>query len=119
MKFLDARVRNDRSADFSTPCEPRPDYNVYLARGSVSHLKQALRTALVTQFRIDHGSLDDNTRLFSSGLIDSLSVMELVSFVESTIGQIVPPAEITLENFDSVNRIVRFAEMLISPGHHR
>lgn len=85
----------------------------------MNHLKQALRSALVTHFRIDRGSLDDDTTLFSSGLIDSLSVMELVSFVERTIGEMVPLAEITLENFDSVNRIVRFAETLTSAGRNR
>ena len=75
-----------------------------------------MRTSLVTQFRVDRSSLDDNAGLFSSGLIDSLSVMELVCFVEREIGRTVPPFEITLENFDSVNRIVRFAETLTSGG---
>lgn len=87
--------------------------------GRVNHFRQALRTALVTQFRVDQGRLDDNTGLFSGGFIDSLSVMELVCFVEREIGQSVPPTEITLENFDSVNRIVRFAETLTSRGGNR
>ena len=82
----------------------------------MNDLRQALRTALVTHFRVDRGSLDDNTGLFSSGLIDSLSVMDLVCFVEGEIGRAIPPAAITLDNFDSVNRIVRFAEMLSSAG---
>jgi acyl carrier protein len=82
----------------------------------MNDLQQALRTALVTQFRIDRGRLDDNTALFSSGLIDSLSVMDLVCFVEGEIGQAVPPANITLENFDSIARIVAFANTLIATG---
>ena len=82
----------------------------------MNHFKQALRTALVTQFRVDQGRLDDNTGLFSGGLIDSLSVMDLVCFVESEIGRAVPPTDITLENFDSIDRIVRFAEMLTLAG---
>lgn len=82
----------------------------------MNDLKQALRTELVTQFRVDRDSLDDNTGLFSSGLIDSLSVMDLVCFVEGEIGQAVPPADITLENFDSIARIVAFAHTLTSEG---
>ena len=35
----------------------------------MNDLKQALRTVLVTQFRVSRDSLDDNTALFSSGLI--------------------------------------------------
>jgi acyl carrier protein len=85
----------------------------------VSDLKQALCTALVSQFRVDKDRLDDNAALFSGGLIDSLSVMELVCFVEREIGRTVPPSEITLENFDSINRIVRFAEALTSVGGSR
>jgi acyl carrier protein len=79
-------------------------------------LRQALRAALVTQFRLDLATLDDNTGLFSRGLIDSLSVMDLVFFVESQIGQAVPPADITLENFDSIARIVAFAHTLTGAG---
>jgi len=75
----------------------------------------ALRRALATRFGVRVG-LDDDTGLFSGGLIDSLSVIELVSFVEGEIGCAIPPADITLENFDSINRIVRFAEALASAG---
>jgi D-alanine--poly(phosphoribitol) ligase subunit 2 len=82
----------------------------------MNDLRQSLRTALVTRFGIDRTHLDDDTALFSSGLIDSLSVMDLVCFVESEIGCTIPPAAITLENFDSVNHIVRFAGTLASAG---
>jgi len=76
-------------------------------------LRNALRRTLVSRFGVK-GALDDDTGLFSSGLIDSLSVMDLVSFVEEQLGCAIPPAEITLDNFDSVNRIVRFGERLTS-----
>jgi acyl carrier protein len=78
----------------------------------MSDFRQALRTVLVTQFRIDRNALDDNTALFSGGLIDSLGVMDLVGFVEGQIGQPVPAAAITMENFDSIARIVAFARTL-------
>ena len=82
----------------------------------MNNLRQTLRTALVTQFRVDRARLDDDTGLFSSGLIDSLSVMDLVCFVEGEIGCPIPPAAITLDNFDSINRIVGFAGTLASAG---
>ncbi len=75
-------------------------------------LKQALHTALVTQFGAKRGALDDNAGLFSTGVIDSLSVMDLVCFVEGQIGQAVPATDITLENFDSIARIVAYARTL-------
>lgn len=79
----------------------------------MNDLKQALRRALPSHFGVK-GALDDDTGLFSGGLIDSLSVMDLVSLVETEIGCQIPPAAITLENFDSISRIVRFAESLTS-----
>jgi len=82
----------------------------------MNDLRQALRAALVTQFRVERGRLDDDTALFSSGLIDSLTVMDLVCFVESQIGRSVPPGDITLQNFDSIARIVAFANALHAAG---
>jgi acyl carrier protein len=76
----------------------------------MNDFKQALRTALVTQFRVNRDRLDDDTGLFSGGLIDSLSVMDLVGFVEGRIGRVVPPADITMENFDSISRIVAYVQ---------
>jgi acyl carrier protein len=78
----------------------------------MNNFRQALHTALVTQFRVDRNGLDENTALFSSGLIDSLGVMDLVGFVEGQIGQAVPVDAITIENFDSIARIVAFARTL-------
>jgi len=82
----------------------------------MNDFRQTLHTALITQFRVDRTRLDDNTGLFSTGLIDSLSVMDLVCFVEGAIGQAVPPTDITLENFDSIARIVAFAQTLTGTG---
>jgi acyl carrier protein len=82
----------------------------------MNDLRRALRTELVTHFRIDGKGLDDDTALFSSGLIDSLSVMDLVCFVEREIGRPVPPAEITFENFDSIARITAFVRTLTDAG---
>lgn len=78
-------------------------------------LKKALRTALVSRFGIK-GTLDDDTGLFSGGLIDSLNVLALVSFVEAEIGREIPPAEITIENFDSINRIAHYVAALACTG---
>lgn len=78
----------------------------------MNEFEKALREALVTQFRVNETTLDDETALFSSGLIDSLSVMDLVCFVEERIGRSVPVTDITLDNFDSVSRIVRYVGAL-------
>ena len=40
----------------------------------------------------------------------------LVTFVEGELGRPIPPAAITLDNFDTINRIARFAEKLGGPA---
>ena len=82
----------------------------------MNDLRNALRSALVTQFRFDQSRLEDDTALFSSGAIDSLNIMELVSFVEKQIGQPIPPTAITLDNFDSIEQIIAFVATLPEMG---
>lgn len=47
-------------------------------------------------------------RLFSSGLLDSVAMVRLIGFVEDTTGRQVPPHEVTLENFDTADRIAAY-----------
>ncbi|OGC94625.1 MAG: hypothetical protein A2W25_09375 [candidate division Zixibacteria bacterium RBG_16_53_22] len=79
----------------------------------MSDLKNALHRDLVSRIGAEK-MLDDDTELFSSGLIDSLGVMDLISFIEGKVGCGIMPADITLENFDSIARIVQFVERLIA-----
>jgi len=48
-----------------------------------------------------------DTPLISSGIIDSLSMVSLVSFLETEYKIRIPSKKISLEAFDSVNNIVR------------
>jgi acyl carrier protein len=52
----------------------------------------------------------DDTMLFSSGLIDSFSMVDLIMFIEDAVGCRVHPADVTLDNFDSIERILAFVE---------
>jgi len=81
----------------------------------MENLKKAIRGALVSRFGV-RVPVNDDTELFSRGLIDSLNVIELVTFVEGELGKAIPPADITLDNFDTINRIARFAGTLGGPA---
>jgi len=50
-------------------------------------------------------SLAAEDNLLVSGLIDSLGVMSLIAFIETELGIPVPPEDVTIENFVSVERI--------------
>lgn len=52
----------------------------------------------------------EDTALFSSGLLDSVEMVNLLSMVEELTGLYIEADEVTLENFDTPSRIVRFAQ---------
>ena len=52
--------------------------------------------------------LADDEELFSSSIIDSMNLIELVAFIEGEYGISIGPTELTLENFDSVQRMADF-----------
>lgn len=62
----------------------------------------------------DFANLDDEptleTALFSSGALDSVAMLNLITFVEDRTGIEIRADEVTLENFDTIERILRFAE---------
>jgi acyl carrier protein len=51
---------------------------------------------------------DDNVSFLDEGIVDSVGVMELVSFVEEGFRVHVEDLDITPENFDSVSKIAAY-----------
>jgi len=49
-----------------------------------------------------------DSALFSDGTIDSLGMIDLITFIEATEGVEIGLADVTLENFDTVARIYAF-----------
>jgi acyl carrier protein len=56
----------------------------------------------------------DTTPLIEDGLIDSMGLMQIVSFLEERAGVRVPDDEVTPENFESINAIDQLVERLQS-----
>lgn len=54
--------------------------------------------------------VDGDTLLFSSGVLDSFVMIDLLTFVESAAGIRFGPTDVTLDNLDSLNRILGFVE---------
>mgnify|MGYP005847351361 CR=1 FL=1 len=49
-----------------------------------------------------------DTPLYTSGLITSMGHLKLVNFLERTFDVSIPMNELSMENFDTVNRITQF-----------
>jgi acyl carrier protein len=51
---------------------------------------------------------NNNASFIQEGIIDSMGVMELATFVNTELGVQVDPQDVTPENFDSVNKLAGY-----------
>jgi acyl carrier protein len=57
-------------------------------------------------------SLTDDQDIFALGFVNSLFAMELVMFIEKSFGVRIPNSELRLDNFRSVDSMVKLIERL-------
>ena len=55
-------------------------------------------------------NLDDDMSLLETNTVDSVGILEIVGFIENHFNLKVEDEELTAENLDSINKIVRFIE---------
>ena len=53
--------------------------------------------------------IGDDDSLLESGIVDSLGILEIVTFLESRLGITLSDEDVVVENFASINAIARFA----------
>lgn len=73
--------------------------------------KDALISYIQRELNIDE-PIDGDTELFSTGMLDSVSMVGLIAFVEDNAGVHVQPGDVTLDNFDTIDAILAYAESL-------
>lgn len=54
--------------------------------------------------------IDAETKLISSGLMDSFSLVSLQRFIQTEFGKKIPPPKITAESFDTVKQIMEIID---------
>jgi acyl carrier protein len=59
-------------------------------------------------FTDDGSALDDSQSFMDSRTIDSMGMMQLIQFIETTFKFTLQEADMTPERLDSVDRLVRF-----------
>ncbi len=60
--------------------------------------------------------INDQSPLFSAGVIDSPMLLQLITFIEGVTGLRVATGDLSLENFDTVERIVAYTERRQAAG---
>ena len=70
--------------------------------------RDKLREYLGNDLHVDLSEADDQSPLFTSGIVDSFAIVELMLFLETQLGTKLDPEDITLENLDTVEKILAF-----------
>ena len=81
-------------------------------RNNTGEIKGTIRRFIAENLLFDNQgfALADDASFLGEGVVDSVGVMELVTFVSTRYQVEVDPQEITPENFDSVQRLAEFIE---------
>jgi acyl carrier protein len=74
----------------------------------MSLTRESIIEFLDTELGVESEEVSDDTELLSSGLVDSLAVMDLVTFVSQEAGVKVRSSDITLDNFNTIPGILHF-----------
>ncbi len=75
-------------------------------------IKQQVRQFVIENFFFGESDdrFSDDDSFLEKGLVDSMGILRLVTFVEQTYAVAVEQEELVMENWDSVERIARFVE---------
>jgi acyl carrier protein len=78
----------------------------------MDEIRQAVQDYILSEFLTgeDPAELTDATPLITGGILDSISTLKLVVFLEERFGVIVEAHEADVDNLDSVGRIARLIE---------
>ena len=72
--------------------------------------RESLIQYMHERFGVDPADVTDATPLFSSSLLDSFSIVEMMMFIETEAGIRMDAWDVTLDNLDSIERILAYVQ---------
>lgn len=70
--------------------------------------RDRIRKLLEEDLGVNSELIRDDTPLFSSHLLSSFALITLVICLENEVGHLIDPADINMDNMDTVGRMVAF-----------
>ena len=73
----------------------------------MNNIEQLIKDYIVKEFLFDQPrkTVENDDLLIQEGIIDSLGIFLMISFIEQEFGVKIGPPEVVLENFETVNAI--------------
>ncbi len=80
-------------------------------QNEIMSIKSKVRKYILEEyFEDENDGLDDDSPLISSGIIDSISILQMVDFLEEAFNFEFEPHEVDHSNLNSVNLITAFVQ---------
>lgn len=76
-------------------------------------LEKFLLSEIISNSGLDKNFIAPDENLISSGIIDSMGILKLVSYLEKSFNIKIANEEIVPENFQTLNSLVQFVEIKI------
>lgn len=83
-----------------------------------SKTRERIRQFLVENFsyRMPDGGVADADSLLDAGILDSIAVLSLITFLEGDLGVVVGDDEVVPENLDSIESLAAFVHRKLTEG---
>jgi len=62
--------------------------------------------------RNKNAKLDENEDLLASGILDSLAILQVVAYIDKTLGIQVPDEDVVYDNFKSIRALTEYLSQL-------
>lgn len=70
--------------------------------------KEDLIQFMQNDLGVDISDIEESTLLFSSRIIDSFSLVSMLTYIEKSCGIRINPVDVNLDNMDSIERILKY-----------
>ena len=71
------------------------------------NIAETVKEFITSDLLLNAVDIDNDTSLFQGRLIDSMNLVQLLAFLESTFGVKIPTYAVTVENLDTIDSIER------------
>jgi acyl carrier protein len=73
-------------------------------------MKEKLIEFITKEFGVEDIEINEDTKLISSGLIDSFSLVSLQTYIAKESGKMIPAPRITAQSFDTVRQMLEIID---------
>ena len=80
----------------------------------IDSVKSKVKEHIMSSSFNEENKIDENTMIFKEGILDSMGLMTLISFLEEEFGIAAQDTDLIEENFESVSAITKFVSDKLS-----